>query len=142
MVVSSPVRELPEDLVNNIALIELPVPTLDELIEFARREAEAVVAAGGTSDASEPTLQQMARALQGLTLRRGAPRHPSCPLGAERAGRRVRPRAAGREAALVNRTGVIEFIPTVSGIEDIGGLEHHEGLAAGAPQAVPDARRS
>jgi len=122
VVVSSPVRELPEDLVNNIALIELPVPTLDELIEFARREAEAVAAAGGTSDASDPTLQQLARALQGLSFDEA--RHAIRRARSERNALDAEsvPALLEEKRALVNRTGIIEFIPSVSGIEAIGGL--------------------
>jgi len=122
VVVSSPVRELPDDIVNNVVLIDLPVPTLDELIDFARREADAVIAAGGTADTSETTLQQVARALQGLTFDEA--RHAIRRARSERNALDAEsiPALLEEKRALVNRTGMIEFIPSVSGIDDIGGL--------------------
>ncbi len=82
-----------------------------------------VTAAGGTADTSDATLHQLGRALQGLTL--------------DEAHHAVRRAISTRNAldpesipvlleekrALVNRTGLIEFIPPETGIAHIGGLE-------------------
>lgn len=123
VVLCSPVRELPEEIAHSVAFIELPVPTLDELIAFARTEAEAVVAAGGTVDTSGGTLHQIARALQGLTLDEA--RHAIRRARSERNALDADsvPALLEEKRALVNRTGIIEFIPSVTGIEHIGGLE-------------------
>jgi hypothetical protein len=122
VVMLSPVKELPDDLASNVVFIDLPVPGLDELVAFARREAEAVVAAGGAVDTSDATLQQMARALQGLTLDEA--RHAIRRARSERNALDADsvPALLEEKRALVNRTGMIEFIPSVSGIDDIGGL--------------------
>src|SRR4029450_10878101 len=58
-------------------------------------------------------------AAPGAHLRRGAP---------GRAVRRARdaeslPARLEEKRALVNRTGIVEFLPSVTGIDDIGGLE-------------------
>jgi SpoVK/Ycf46/Vps4 family AAA+-type ATPase len=99
------------------------VPDLPELVTFARREGETIQAAGGTVDASEATLVQIARALQGLTL--------------DDAHHAIRRAVASRQALdaesipmlldekrhLVNRAGFIEYVPTETALEHIGGLE-------------------
>jgi hypothetical protein len=122
VVICAPVRELPDEIVHHLVFIDLPLPALDELARFARTEAEAVIAAGGTADTSEVTLHQVARALQGLTFDEA--RH------AIRRARSVRnaldgeslPALLEEKRALVNRTGIVEFLPSVTGIDDIGGL--------------------
>jgi SpoVK/Ycf46/Vps4 family AAA+-type ATPase len=123
ILVCSPVKELPDEIVHQAIFVDLPMPGLVELAEFAHHEAESVVAAGGTADTSDATLHQIARALQGLTLDEA--RH------AIRRARSVRnaldaeslPALLEEKRALVNRTGIVEFLPSVTGIDDIGGLE-------------------
>jgi len=123
VVVCSPVKELPEEIAHQAILIDLPMPGLDELTAFARAEADTIMQAGGTADTSDTTLHQVARALQGLTLDEA--RH------AIRRARSVRnaldadslPALLEEKRALVNRTGIVEFLPSVTGIDDIGGLE-------------------
>ena len=123
VIVCAPVNELPDELAHQVMLIDLPMPGLDELTVFARAEAATVVAAGGTADTSDGTLRQVARALQGLTLDEA--HH------AVRRARSVRnaldaqslPALLEEKRALVNRTGIVEFLPSVTGIDDIGGLD-------------------
>ena len=105
VVVCSPVKVIPEELERSIVYLELAVPDLAELVGFLGREAEAIRSAGGTVDTSEATLQQMARALQGLTSERvratrsGARSPPATP-------RPAIPRSCSRRSVfLVNRTG-------------------------------------
>ena len=59
VVITSPVRYVPEELERSVMFLELRPPDLVELVDFLREEAP------GTSD---DVLQQLARALQGLTL--------------------------------------------------------------------------
>src|SRR5207244_1597140 len=68
VIICSPVKFIPEELARSIVYVELAVPDLRELVGFLRREAAAITAAGGSLDADEATLLQLARALQGLTL--------------------------------------------------------------------------
>jgi ATP-dependent 26S proteasome regulatory subunit len=123
VIVCSPVRELPDELANQAMFVALPIPGIDELTAFARAEAETVMASGGTADTSDGALHQVARALQGLTLDEA--RH------AIRRARSMRnaldteslPALLEEKRSLVNRTGIVEFLPSVTGIDDIGGLE-------------------
>ncbi|HLK09843.1 MAG TPA: AAA family ATPase [Candidatus Binatia bacterium] len=123
VVVCSPVRMVPEEIERQIVYVELAVPDLHELVAYLRREAPALAAGGAAVDTGEQTVFQLARALQGLTL--------------DEARHAIRRALAGRHAldagsvpalleekrVLVNRTGMIEYIPTASSLDQIGGLE-------------------
>src|ERR1043166_21605 len=68
VVISSPVKFVPEELERSIVYVELNVPDLSELVAFLRSEASVITGAGGTGGTSDATLYQLGRALQGLTL--------------------------------------------------------------------------
>jgi hypothetical protein len=68
IVITSPVRAIPEEVERSLIFLELRPPDQTELVEFLREETRLL---GGRSEAthlSEPILYQFARALQGLTL--------------------------------------------------------------------------
>jgi SpoVK/Ycf46/Vps4 family AAA+-type ATPase len=118
VVITSPVRFIPEEIERNLIYIELRPPDLAELSEFLREEA-----AREGQAAPEETVQQLARALQGLTLdeSRYAMRR------ALWAGVGFRPEGVPlvleEKRLLVNRSGVIEFISSGTQMGEIGGLE-------------------
>ena len=123
IVISSPVKFVPEELDREMVYIELSVPDLVELVEFLRREAETITAAGHKVDTSDATLLQLGRALQGLTLdearhavRRAVAEGHALDSGSVRALQQ-------EKKLLVNRSGMIEYVGDVGGIETIGGLE-------------------
>ena len=114
VVITSPVRFVPEEVERSVMFIELRPPDIVELVEFLRSEA------GGTS---EDVLYQLARALQGLNLdearyaiRRALARSPV--LGPESL-----PFLLEEKRLLINRSGVIEFISDGKTLGEIGGLE-------------------
>ncbi len=114
VVITSPVRFIPEELERSVMFLELRPPDLVELAEFLREE---------TGDTRDAVLQQLARALQGLTLdearyavRRALAVNP-------RLGPESLPFLLEEKKLLINRSGVIEFIADGAGIGDIGGLE-------------------
>jgi SpoVK/Ycf46/Vps4 family AAA+-type ATPase len=120
--IASPVKFIPEEIERTLVYLELTVPDLAEMVAFLTREAPAITAAGGTVDMSPATLEQLARSLQGLTL--------------DEARHAVRRALAARKTLdqdsihllmeekrlLVNRTGLIEFIPPTTQIDHVGGL--------------------
>lgn len=118
VVITSPVRAVPEELERSILFLELRPPDIAELRQFVQEE----VAARG-SFASPETEYQLARALQGLTLdeSRYALRRAfavSSDLGPESQ------RAVLEEKRLlVNRTGYIEYITSGTQVGEVGGLE-------------------
>jgi ATP-dependent 26S proteasome regulatory subunit len=122
-VISSPVKFVPEDLEREMVYFELNVPDIVELVSFLRREAPAIAAAGHPVDTSDATLQQLGRALQGLTLdearhavRRALAQGHALDTGSVHALHQ-------EKKLLVNRTGMIEYVADASGVEAIGGLE-------------------
>ncbi|MFI5364046.1 MAG: AAA family ATPase [Candidatus Binatia bacterium] len=123
VIISSPVRFIPEELTRSIVYIDLGVPDLIELDDFLRQETARITANGGTVDASDTTLQQLGRALQGLTLDES--RHAIRRALAERntLDQQSLPALLEEKRLLVNRSGTVEFIPALTGIEHIGGLE-------------------
>jgi ATP-dependent 26S proteasome regulatory subunit len=123
VVICSPVKFIPEEIERSIVYVELAVPDLPELVGFLRREAAAITAAGGSLDTAEATLFQLGRALQGLTLdearhaiRRALNRRTV--LDGESISALLE-----EKRLLVNRTGMIEYIPPDTSIEHVGGLE-------------------
>ena len=123
VVISSPVKFIPEELERSLVYVELNVPDLLELVSFLQREAPTIAAAGGTIDTSEATLFQLGRALQGLTLDEA--RHAVRRAVAERKAvdQQSIPTLLEEKKLLVNRTGLIEYISDGTNVEQIGGLE-------------------
>ena len=114
VVISSPVRFIPEEIDRSIVFLDLRPPDLIELMEFLHRET-------GESDVA--LLRTVASALQGLTLdearyalRRALAVTPQ--LGSESL-----PALLEEKRLLVNRTGVIEFIASATELGEVGGLE-------------------
>ncbi len=122
LIISSPVAYVPDELTRDLVLIELPLPDFDELKEFTQREAASLAASGVVLDTDESTLNQIGRALQGLTLnesrhalRRAAANNPK--LGLE-----SMPYLLEEKHLLVKKkTGVIEYIANPGKLDEIGG---------------------
>lgn len=119
-IVCSPVRFIPEEISREVAFLELPKPDLKELEELLRNEASVL---GGGAALPEETVYVLTRALQGLTfnearhaLRRAIAEHRQ--LTPE-----VVPTLEDEKRLLVRKTGLIEYVPETTGIEQIGGLE-------------------
>ena len=124
VVITSPVRYLPEGIERTVLFIDLRPPDAMELLAFVREEAPHFPKSAA---ADEDGLFQVARALQGLTLdeARYALRRALAggrPLGAESL-----PAVLEEKRLLVNRSGVIEFITTDTRLGEIGGLELLKG---------------
>jgi AAA+ superfamily predicted ATPase len=124
LVITSPLRAIPEELNRQIALVELTTPDIEELLEFVRLEAENISHRGAKVDTREPVLFAMARALQGLTLdeSRHALRRALAVGGA--LGEDSLPHLLDEKKLIVNRTGLIQFVADSIQIEHVGGLEY------------------
>ncbi len=68
VVISAPVREIPEELASSILFVELSVPDFTEMRAFLAQQVAAFGAAGQWVDTRDTTLDLIARALLGLTL--------------------------------------------------------------------------
>jgi SpoVK/Ycf46/Vps4 family AAA+-type ATPase len=114
VVISSPVRFVPEEVERNIMFLELRPPDVTELLEFLREEAP------GTH---EETLQQVARTLLGLTLDEARYALRRAVAAGRGLGPEAMPALLEEKRLLVNRSGVIEFIADGTELGDVGGLE-------------------
>ncbi|MBZ5591626.1 MAG: AAA family ATPase [Acidobacteriia bacterium] len=123
IVLSSPVRFIPEEVERSVIFVELRPPDVVELADFLRDEIHRIAPPGESANTSEEVLYQLAPALQGLTLdeARYALRRA---LAAGRLGPESLPALLEEKRLLVNRSGVIEFIAGTTDLADIGGLEN------------------
>jgi len=114
VVITSPVRAIPEELERSLLYVDLRPPDLVELTAFLRAES------GATDDA---LIYQLAPALLGLTLdeARYAVRR-ALAAGGQLSAESL-PALLEEKRLLINRSGVIEFIAEGADIGDIGGLE-------------------
>jgi AAA+ superfamily predicted ATPase len=117
VVITSPVRFIPEEIERSVLFLELRTPDLVELIEFLREET------GASDPVSDEVLHQSARALLGLTLdearyalRRALAKNP-------RLVPESQPALLEEKRLLVNRSGFIEYIADGTDLKEVGGLE-------------------
>ncbi len=117
VVISSPVRSIPEEVERSVMFLELRTPDLIELAEFLKDETE------GSFKTSDAILYQLASALQGLTLDEARYALRRALAGNQVLGPDSVPALMEEKRLLINRTGVIEYIAEGGSMGEIGGLE-------------------
>lgn len=123
VVISSPVRYIPDELEHNIAFVEFSVPDVAEIRAFLEERAAAITASGGTVDTREATLVLMTRALQGLTLDEAGFAVRRALADGKNLGLASIPALFDEKRLSVNRTGTIECITDGGQLDRVGGLE-------------------
>ena len=123
VVVSSPVRFIPDELLHDIAYIELNVPDFVEIKGYLEEQAAGFKAQGHGVDTSEATLGLMTRALQGLTLDEAGFAIRRAVSAGKGFGLAALPALYEEKRLTVNRSGTIEYIPDAGSLADVGGLE-------------------
>ncbi len=123
IVVTSPMRFIAEEVERSFVVIDLPLPDLPELVKFLRSEAARISAWAANADTGEEILYQLARAMQGLTLDEARHAIRRALAGGQTLGLGSLPALLEEKRALMNRTGVIEYVAASSSIEEVGGLE-------------------
>ncbi len=113
VVITSPVRFIPEEVERSLLFLELRTPDVVELMDFLRER---------TTGAAESDLYSLARALQGLTLdeaRYALQRAlgTGLPLGPE-----CLPALLEEKKLLINRGGVLEYIADGTTLGEVGGV--------------------
>jgi SpoVK/Ycf46/Vps4 family AAA+-type ATPase len=114
VVITSPVRFVPEEVERSILFLELRTPDVIELAEFLREE---------TPETSDEVVQQFARALLGLTLDETRYALRRAVATGRGLGSESLPALLEEKKLLVNRSGVIEFVADPTNLGDVGGLE-------------------
>ena len=114
VVISSPVRFIPEEIERSVMFLELRPPDAIEMVDFLRAECP------GTS---EESLQLLAGALLGLTLDEARYALRRARAASPELGPESLPVLLEEKRMLVSRTGVIEFISEPTSIAHVGGIE-------------------
>jgi SpoVK/Ycf46/Vps4 family AAA+-type ATPase len=119
VVITSPVRFLPEEIERSVLFLELRPPDQVELAEFLREETQR----SPRGEAPREVIEQVARALQGLTLDEARYALRRALAGGRQLGHDSLPAVLEEKRLLVNRSGVIEFVDSVTNLNDVGGLD-------------------
>ena len=120
VMISTPVRAIPEEIERNLVYIELRPPDITELQQFLREQLEA----NGVTGMEAGLLRSFANALLGLTLDEARYALRRATAISARPGLEALPALLEEKRLLVNRSGYIEFISTGTDISEIGGLEN------------------
>jgi SpoVK/Ycf46/Vps4 family AAA+-type ATPase len=120
VVITSPVRFIPEEIERSVLFLELRGPDIIELREFLREEIARLATNGVPSD---EVLQQLAGALLGLTLEEARYALRRALATTRDLGPQSLPALLEEKRLLVNRGGVIEYITEGGDIANIGGLD-------------------
>jgi len=116
VVISSPVRSIPEEVERSLLYLELRPPDAVELTDFLRDELGQMAIPDGH-------LLQLARSLQGLTLDEARYALRRALAASPQLGPEAIPALLEEKRLLINRSGTVEFIAEGGSMGNIGGLE-------------------
>jgi SpoVK/Ycf46/Vps4 family AAA+-type ATPase len=120
--ISSPVVYIPNELQRDMVLIELALPSFEELRTFIEREGESLAASGVSVDKDPGTMTQLGRAVQGLTLNETRHALRRALTATKRLDSTSVPYLLEEKHLLVKKkTGVIEYVANPGGLENVGG---------------------
>jgi SpoVK/Ycf46/Vps4 family AAA+-type ATPase len=114
VVISSPVRFIPEEIERSVMFLELRPPDAVEILQFLREE---------DGEAGDEVLEQCASALLGLTLDEARYAVRRVKAAHRDLGPEAIPLLLEEKRMLVNRTGYIEFVSEGTDITDVGGID-------------------
>jgi SpoVK/Ycf46/Vps4 family AAA+-type ATPase len=124
VVITSPVRFVPEEIERNVLFLELRPPDVIELLTFLRDEVRDSAVPLDPGQDEEALLGRFARALLGLTLDEARYALRRAAAGSPTIGPHSLPALLEEKRLLVNRSGVIEYVDTATDVSEIGGLEN------------------
>jgi hypothetical protein len=122
IVITSPVAYVPDELNRDMVVIELPLPDLEEMRTIVELESTALAAQGVTVDSDPGTIAQLSSALLGLTLNEVRHALRRAIAAAPKLDASSVPYLLEEKHLLVKKkTGVIEYIASPGGMENVGG---------------------
>ena len=124
IVITSPIRFIPEELARQFALMDLRVPDFEELLDFLRQESTVLAKQGYAIDDSNQTRIAVARALQGLTIDEARHAIRRALAAGASLGNEALPHLLEEKKLIVNKTGLIQYIADGTAIDHVGGLEN------------------
>ncbi len=117
--ITSPVRQIPEEIERSVLYLDLRPPDVVELTSFLREEGRRQL----SKEPDEADIAQMARALLGLTLDESGYALRRAIMATGGVGPEALPAVREEKRLLVNRSGVIEYIADGATLGEVGGLE-------------------
>jgi SpoVK/Ycf46/Vps4 family AAA+-type ATPase len=117
--ITSPVRQIPEELERNIMYLDLRPPDVIELKSFVREEARRLA----SKEPAETDVELMARSLLGLTMDEAGYALRRAVMATGGFGAAALPAVREEKRLLINRTGYIEYIADGATLGQVGGLE-------------------
>jgi SpoVK/Ycf46/Vps4 family AAA+-type ATPase len=124
VVITSPRREIPEELDRQMAFMELHAPDLDELLLFLQGEIRRLIQHGAGVDTSKENVFAITRALQGLTVDEA--RHAlrrALALGGKLDSSAL-PYLLQEKKLIVNKSGLVQYIAESTPLDYVGGQEY------------------
>jgi SpoVK/Ycf46/Vps4 family AAA+-type ATPase len=119
VVITSPVREIPEELERTLMYLDLRPPDFVELLQFVREEARELTG----HSAPEAEVELMARSLLGLTQDEAGYALRRAVMATGGFGVAALPAVREEKRLLINRGGYIEYIADGGLLGEVGGLE-------------------
>jgi SpoVK/Ycf46/Vps4 family AAA+-type ATPase len=120
VVISSAVHYIPEEVERDMVYVDLRLPDRVEMADFLREEIQRIAK---DSFPGETILAQFAGVLQGLTLDEARYALRRALAVSRTLGPESLPALLEEKRLLVNRSGVVEFIPTTYTLDGVGGLD-------------------
>lgn len=114
VIITSPVKFIPEEIERAVMVLELRPPDLVELRSFLQQQ---------TGESDEAVLLECAQALQGLTLDESRHAVRRALTARKTLGAESVPYLLEEKKLLVNHGGVIDYISDGKTLDDVGGLE-------------------
>lgn len=125
IIITSPLRVLPEELSHQVAFIELHHPDLEEMLDFLAVEKKALAQQGYAVDTSEADSYKIGRALQGLTVDEA--RHAlrrALALGGRLDGDSTLFLLEEKKLIVNQSGGLINYVADGTQLDHVGGLEY------------------
>lgn len=124
IVMSSPLRLVPEEVGHQVALLELRPPDLEELITFVGSEMETLAAQGHAVDRGDRAVDRIARSLQGLTIDESRHAIRRAVAGRHALDGESIPLLLEEKKLAVNKSGLVQYVSDGTQLNDVGGLEY------------------
>jgi SpoVK/Ycf46/Vps4 family AAA+-type ATPase len=122
VVITSPVRFIPEEIERSLMFLELLPPDIPELTDLLVEDAP-LLAPHSLDGAGEALLEQLARALLGLTLDEAGYALRRALAANPKLGQDSVPYLLEEKRVLVSRSGVVEYVSDGTNLGEVGGLE-------------------
>ncbi|HWC96062.1 MAG TPA: hypothetical protein VG456_04920, partial [Candidatus Sulfopaludibacter sp.] len=122
VVISSPVRFIPEEIERSVMFLELLPPDIPELVDLLLEEAPQLKP-HSLDGVGEAELEQLARALLGLTLDEAGYALRRALVATPRLGPESVPYLLEEKRVLVSRSGVVDYVSDGTNLGEVGGLE-------------------